>query len=351
MKKIAVISLVLTFLIFVLPLMAVRGKPAEYQRDNREEKRPENAIEAAGPTQIENNGTDPPSVPLSDDEVMVRVSLNGKTKSMSLRSYLLGVVAAEMPASYPSEALKAQAVAARTYTFSRIMAAKAGKEAHDGADVCTNPAHCKAYVEWEDRQAEWEKIGRRDYCDKIVEAVDGTVGEVILYNSEPIVAVFHAASGKYTENAKDIWGSDVPYLKSVESPEGADYNKKITYTTEEFRNRVNDKYPEAVLSMEPANWFGEVKYTEAGGVSSIVVGGVDISGKNMRALFDLPSSNFEIEVKRDKIIFNTSGYGHGVGMSQYGARALALKGKDYRDILLWYYTDVKIGKVTNKTIN
>ena len=208
-----------------------------------------------------------------------------------------------MPAYYPSEALKAQAVAARTYTYSRILAAKAGKQAHSGADVCTDPAHCKAYTNWEERRAEWESIGRKDYCDKIVGAVDGTSGEIILYNDQPIVAVFHAASAEYTENAGDIWGVDVPYLQSVKSPEGAGYNKKITFTAEKFRDLISGRYPEAVLTDEPDSWFGEVKHTEAGGVSSIVVGGVTISGKDMRNCW-AASSNFETESKKDKIILN-----------------------------------------------
>ena len=357
MRKVTVITLVLTIIIFILPLIAVGGKPAEYRRGSSEAKKPDNAVEAAGPTVIGNNGGKLPSVdtydekelgtvPLPDDEVTVRVSHNGKTESMTLRSYLLGVVAAEMPAYYPSEALKAQAVAARTYTYSRMLAAKAGKQTHSGADVCTDSAHCKAYTNWEDIRAEWEKLGRKDYCDKIVGAVDGTSGEIILYNDQPIVAVFHAASGEYTESAGDIWGVDVPYLQSVKSPEGSGYNKKIIFTAEEFRDLVIGKYPEALLDDEPDSWFGEVKHTEAGGVSSIVVGGVTISGKDMRKLLGLPSSNFETESKKDKIIFKTSGYGHGVGMSQYGARALALKGKDYKDILKWYYTDIQIGRAT-----
>lgn len=360
MKRIALITLVLVLIIFILPLMVVGGKSADIQPDDGEVKRPDDAIEAAGPTKIEDKESKAPSedggqsvgtATLYDDEVTVRVSHNGKIMSMSLRSYLLGVVAAEMPAYYPLEALKAQAVAARTYTYSRMIAAKAGKQAHNGADVCTDPAHCKAYIDWEERQAEWEDAGRSDYSEKIVSAVDSTSGEIIIYDDQPIVAVFHAASAEYTENAGDVWGTDVPYLRSVRSPEGADYNKKITFTTEEFRDLLEETYPEAQLSDEPENWFGEVIYTEAGGVSSIVVGGVKISGKDMRKIFGLPSANFEIDVRKNRITFDTKGYGHGVGMSQYGARALALKGMDHEDILLWYYTDVSIGRATKKLIS
>lgn len=365
MKKIIIIAIVLTLLTFILPVLAVWGVSGRDENDS-EEIIPKNAIEAAGTTNIESDGKvvneavdkyskdnidskdsiESSLIGKSDAEIYVRVEINGKVETMTLQYYLLGVVVAEMPASFPTEALKAQTVAARTYTYSRILAALAGNNAHDNADVCTDTSHCKAYTDWEKQADAWEEIGRADYCEKVVDAVMSTDGEVILYDSKPIVAVFHAASGEYTENAKDIWGSDVPYLVSVENPDGADYEKTITFTIDEFQEAISYKYPEAVLAGEPADWFGEISYTPAGGVSSIIVGGVEITGKEMRELLKLPSSNFDITTKKDAIVLNTRGYGHCVGMSQYGARALALKGRDYKEILHWYYTDVEIRKLS-----
>lgn len=353
MKKIVIIAIVLTILTFILPVMAVWGLSSD--ENDPEEIIPENAIKTAGTTMLNigdksttdtdlENDIDSTLMGMSDTEIIVRVEMSGQIDTMTLQHYLLGVVTAEMPASFPAEALKAQAVAARTYTYSRMRAELAGNNAHDNADVCTNPAHCKAYTDWEQQVAVWDEMGRDDYSEKILDAVKGTDREVILYDSKPIVAVFHAASGEFTENAKDIWGSEVPYLISVESPNGADYKEKNTVTIEEFKDVIYREYPDALLVGEHSEWFGEIVHTPAGGVSSINVGGVKISGKEMRALFDLPSSNIEISTKKDVIVFNTKGYGHCVGMSQYGARVLALKGKNYQDILHWYYTDVEIRK-------
>ena len=356
MKKLIIMAIVLTLLTFLLPVMAVWGMSGE-DRESDVDVIPENVVEAAGTVTIDSDedstsstntakDIDSPLTGKADREIYVSVEIDGRVETMTLQYYLLGVVSAEMPASYPTEALKAQAVAARTYTYSRMLAALAGKNVHDSADVCTNPGHCKAYIDWEQQTDVWEEIGRTDYIDKIADAVMSTDGEVILYDSKPIVAVFHAASGDYTENAKDIWGSDVPYLVSVESPNGADYKKTITISAEEFQEIIYNEYPDALLTGEPSEWFGEIVRTQAGGVESIIVGGVEVTGKEMREIFDLPSTNFDAIPKKNTIVFNTKGYGHCVGMSQYGARALALKGKNYRDVLHWYYTDVDIRKLT-----
>jgi stage II sporulation protein D len=280
-----------------------------------------------------------------DTMTQVRVDIDGSVRIMSLYEYLLGVVSAEMPASFPLEALKAQAVAARTFTYSRIAASKAGHPAHENADVCAESSHCKAYISWEEIRAKWKALGRNKYADKVTEAVQSTDGEVILYKDEPIVAVFHAASAAYTENAKDVWGSDIPYLQSVKSPDGAEYSRKVTFSADDFKSSFLKKYPDAVFKGEPSGWFKDIDTSEAGGVIGITIGGVRVSGRTVRAVFGLASSNFEIAAGKNQITFFSSGFGHCVGMSQYGARALALKGKDYQGILSWYYTDIEIKKI------
>jgi stage II sporulation protein D len=367
MKRIAIMALVLTLLVFLLPLIAVRGKPlAENVYPDQSSS---DAIEAAGPAVVEEigdaeteDGAEPASSPAAaaettpneepekndgykkDSEVQVRVEIDGSVKIMSLHKYLLGVVSAEMPASFPIEALKAQAVAARTFTYSRMDAVKAGHAAHENADVCTESSHCKAYISWEKIKLKWDAIGRSDYAEKITDAVESTDGEVMFYNDEPIVAVFHAASGAYTENAKDVWGSDIPYLQSVKSPDGAEYSKKVTFSADEFKSRFTEKYPDAVFTGDLSGWVMDINTSDAGGVIGITIGGVRVSGRTVRTLYGLASANFEIVTGRDKVTFFSSGFGHCVGMSQYGAQALALGGKDYREILSWYYTDIDIKK-------
>jgi len=368
MKRIAIIALILTLFIFLLPLMAVREKPIAGDSEIIDEQ-PENAIEAAGSAVVvknkagksgdstgtqsggKNSGTeiieknDQQTFYPDDADIQVRVKDSDRVLTMDLHSYLLGVVSAEMPAAFPAEALKAQAVAARTFTYSRMKAAKEGKPSHNDADVCTSASHCKAYMPWEEIKSKWEELGRDDYVEKVEKAVRETNGEVIVYNEEPIIAVFHAASGKYTENAKDVWGSEVPYLKSVESPDGEEYTKKVTFSADEFQSLFIAKNPDAVFGDQPSEWIGEIVKSEAGGVIRITIGGVQVSGSVVRSIFNLASANFDIKADRDKVMFSSRGYGHCVGMSQYGARALALKGKDYREILSWYYTGIEIKKI------
>jgi len=368
MKRIIIMALVLTLFVFLLPVLAVREEPVAGVTDFSDEE-PENAIEAAGSAVVVKNSyekkedntkinkednasgaetaeKDAPSVIYPNDaDIRVRVKSKGKILTMSLYDYLLGVVSAEMPASFPSEALKAQAVAARTFTYSRKRAAENGKPSHPDADVCTDASHCKAYMPWEEIKGKWEDIGMSDYAEKVEIAVRETDGEVILYEEEPIIAVFHAASGEYTENAKDVWGSEVPYLKSVESPGGAEYVRETSFRADEFKSMFAKKHPEAVFGDSPSEWIRDIVRSEAGGVMRISIGGVQVSGREVRSIYGLASTNFDVKADKSKVTFQSSGYGHCVGMSQYGARTLALKGKDYREILSWYYTGTEIKRI------
>lgn len=280
-----------------------------------------------------------------DANTRVTVLVDGAVEEMTLEAYLQGVVAAEMPALFPEEALKAQAVAARTYTMKR--AAEDAPAEHKGAMVCSNPNHCKAYQPISEFSAHWGESGSA-YTQKIKSAVEATDGEILLYENQPISAVFHSSSDGKTERAADVWGRDVPYLQSVASV-GDDlapnFESSVLVPVETFRSEIAKTYGNANFSGAPETWFGAIERSVAGGVKTICVGGVNITGREMRVMFGLRSTNFTVAVEPGGVRFVTRGYGHGVGMSQYGAKGLAEQGMDYRAILAHYYQNTSLGKI------
>ena len=273
---------------------------------------------------------------------------NDEVIELALDEYLVGVVAAEMPALFPDEALKAQAVAARTYAMNKL-AAKAQPE-HKGAVLCCNPSHCKAYRPLASTAVNWG-VSYEVYTDKIKNAVNLTDGEILLYDDKPISAVFHSTSSGKTERAADVWGKDVAYLQSVISvgeDESPRFSSRVELSPDEFSEKFKKLYINADFGADPSSWFSGITRSSAGGVKAITVGGIPTTGNIIRNLCGLSSTNFAVSASADKIVFETKGYGHGVGMSQYGARALAEQGKSYREILSLYYTGVEFGKIKLK---
>ncbi len=269
-----------------------------------------------------------------------------EVREYELEEYLIGVVGAEMPASFPDDALKAQAVAARTFIISRIMADKGDVPEHKGAAVCTNPAHCKAWKSTEELCAAWGDKAEEN-LKKIKTAVKATENEIIVYNGEPITAVYYSMSGGKTENAADVWGGEVPYLKSVASgfdENAPNFNSEASFTFDEFKEIILKEAPDAVFGENPAEWFSDAALSEGGGVMSIKIGGVEFKGTKIRTMFSLRSHNFTVAPVGDKIVFKVKGYGHGVGLSQWGSKFLADSGKSYIDILKYYYTGVEVVK-------
>ena len=279
-----------------------------------------------------------PVLPQSDEAVAVQLLDGEEVKQLSMYAYLSGVVAAEMPASFESEALKAQAVAARTYT---LYCMQFCADKHSDADVCSDPNCCKAYADDSALRARWG-ADYDTYMSKIKNAVAETDGEYLVYEGEPILAVFHSSSNGCTEDSGNVWGSSLPYLQSVKSPETSQevpgYITDVTVSPDDFSATILAEYPEAVLDGAPADWFGPLVKDASGRVETAVIGGVSIPGTALRSLFSLRSASIEITAGDDSIVLTTTGYGHGVGMSQYGANALAAQGKDYEEILQWYYT-------------
>lgn len=277
-----------------------------------------------------------------DAQTTVRVATEGgEVVEMTMEDYLWSVVAAEMPASFEPEALKAQAVTARTYTVWKM---GAGEANHPDADVCTDINCCQAFLSREQAAANWGTSAAA-YTRKIGDAVAATDGQIMTYEGQPIQAVFFSSSTGRTEDAVAVWGNSVPYLVGVDSPEGEsvpNYHTEVTLTAEEFRSIFLAEYPGADLSGTPDAWFQKETATASGRVATLDVGGVTVKGTQLRSLFSLRSTCFTVETGADSVTFQVTGYGHGVGMSQYGANTLAQQGKTWEEILTWYYTGIEI---------
>lgn len=272
-------------------------------------------------------------------------------REVALEEYLVGVVAAEMPAAYHEEALKAQAVAARSYILNKQTELEKNPDrdnGHMGAVVCTNYAHCKAWCSDEECREKWGDSFVK-YYTKIASAVAATSGEVMLYDSQPICAVFHAMSSGMTEDSENVWGGELPYLRSVESPgdlEADNFITTVTVPDKELKAKLMEADLGIDFSGHPSEWVTMVNLTDAGNVDTVKIGGVLVPGKKFRSLFSLRSTSFSLSYNSDDKLFTftVKGYGHDVGMSQTGANYYAKNGMSYRDILTHYYTGVEFGK-------
>ena len=266
-----------------------------------------------------------------------------KVEKINLDEYLYGVVSAEMPASFEEEALKAQAVVARTYTIYKIVN-NDGK--HDDADICDDSSCCQAWISKEDRLDKWKEEEREEYWNKIVNAVNSTGGKIITYEGEPINAFFHSNSGGTTEAPINVWGgSGYPYLQSV-STSGEDaysqYSSEAEFTKKEFEEKIKELHSDFKIDYNEKDCIKIEEHTEGNRVKNVKIGNLELSGVEVRNIFGLRSANFEITIEDDKIKFEVIGYGHGVGMSQTGADSLAKEGKTYEEIITHFYTGVEI---------
>lgn len=260
-----------------------------------------------------------------DESQMVTVSVGGTDQEMTLHDYLTGVLMGEMPASFSMEALKAQAVAARTYTLHRL----AG-----GGTLSDDSTVCQAFIPLENAP---EKLGDdwEDLLAKLHDAVSETDGLVLTYQGQLISATYFSGSGGKTESAQAVWGSEIPYLVSVDSPgeeEISDYESTVTVPLTDFLSTLGIDDP----------GVSSVSYTTGGGVDTIVIGGSSFTGLELRKLFGLRSTRFSMTVTEDSVLFDVLGNGHRVGLSQCGAEAMAQSGSSFDEILCWYYSGVTL---------
>ena len=267
----------------------------------------------------------------------------GEIEELPLDTYVKGVVAAEMPADFEKEALKAQAVVARTYTIYTIIH---NNNKHENADLCDNSNCCQAWISKDDRLSKWEEDKRDQYLKKIEEAVDSTNGKIITYNGEVIDAFFHSNSGGVTETPVNVWGgTNYPYLQSVQTAgeEGyKQYSSEVKLTKDEFINKIKETHPNLNIDFNDEHSIEIIEYTESNRVKTIKIGNINLSGVEIRKILGLKSTKFEVKVDNDNVIFTVTGYGHGVGMSQTGADSMAKQNSSYEDIIHHFYTNVEI---------
>ena len=337
MKKILFYVIALFCIVFLIPSICTKTKRQAQTKDNIEN------VEETKSTENNDTSTYPKYNYSNFATIKLYHSKTGEIEELPIDEYLYGVVSAEMPVKYDIEALKAQAVVARTYTIYQITHSN-GK--HGDADICDNYACCQAWISKEDRFAKWEEKEAEDNWQKIVNAVDSTQGKVITYNGEVIDAFFHSNSGGITETASNVWGGqNFPYLQSVETSgedEYSEYNSEVEISKEELINKIRKKHSEIEINYDEQDSIKIIELTESGRVKTIKLGNIEIAGTELRTLLGLKSTNFSFEIRDNSIIFFVKGYGHGVGMSQTGADSLAKQGINYEDIIKHFYYNVEI---------
>lgn len=281
---------------------------------------------------------------LLKEETLITIEYKDGKIQIPLSQYLAGVVAAEMPAQFEEEALKAQAVAARTYTMKRY---------EDNPDIVFTST-IQSYYSQSDLEALWGVDNYPLNYSKIKKAVEDTDEEIIAYNNELIDAVFHSTSIGMTRSALDVWGQDIPYLQEAESLEDINaptYLHQYEFDFTEFKDTAYNYDSEIALTDELSNDLQVIERNSEGYVIQIQVGNKIYSGEDFRKIFGLASSNFTITFEEQQVKILCRGYGHGVGLSQYGAEAMAKAGSTYDKILTHYYKDVILTQLNNINSN
>lgn len=324
MKKLIYYAGIMLIAVVILPMLVVKG---------------------CGPSPEK-----PPAMPEQQKTegipIVVYDTGNDTEMEMDLEEYLKGVVAAEMPAEFAIEALKAQAVAARSFAYGRITGTYKSKEGvHDPKGLCIDPSHCQAWKSKADAMKGWGVLFAARNWAKIERAVDETRGIIAVYDGKIANTLFHSNSGGRTENSEEVWdGVSVPYLRSVDSGDDKstkDYKAVVTVKLDELGKKLAAAYPGTKPVKNIAASMKIVDYTTGGRVKTLEIGNISMKGTEFRSLLGLRSAKFTFERSgADALKITTYGYGHGVGMSQWGANALAKKGGTFDEILKYYYTGI-----------
>ncbi|MCH5350146.1 MAG: stage II sporulation protein D [Oscillospiraceae bacterium] len=349
MKELLKIAVIFAALLMIIPAPAVfvsKDIQETYSEDTMQtETASETTVPEVTPIKYEQEITE-------EDILKVLDFTSGQVLDIPMQDYVIGAILAEMPATYHPEALKAQAVAARTYAVRQREKQRISPDPElMGADISNDSTKYQAYFTTAQAK-EFYGSGYDTYFQKAADAVDATDKLVLYYDEEPIVAAFHAISGGMTESAEVIWGSPVDYLVPADSSADMDapsYPDEKIFTAKEFRSIIKKVYPEADLSAPADEWVTINETSPSGTVTEMTVGTVTLKGTEFRSLFSLRSANFTVSCNAGSRQFciSTKGYGHGVGMSQYGANAMAENGSDFEEILLHYYKGVEIKEYEN----
>ncbi|MFZ5633381.1 MAG: stage II sporulation protein D [Bacillota bacterium] len=314
----------LFFTFLVLTVAVVVGIPA--------------AVNWLSPARIEKAGT----------VVHMYSHASGKVINLPVEDYVIGVVAAEMPAEFPAEALKAQAVAARTYIMKRLTGGGVANPVHPGADACDDHRHYQAWISREEMKKRWGTLKHYQYYFKIARAVYATRNEVITYEGELIDPVYHSSCGGLgTVNSGEVWKFDAPYLKGVPCPYDADPEplREVFFSPAEFKRATGVDINSLPAGTGQKSIIDVIEKTSGGWPKTVRLGTKILSAVAAREMLGLRSARFNITLEGGRVKVSTAGYGHGVGMCQYGAKGMALKGKNYRDILKHYYTGIEINSL------
>ena len=329
MKRILLILIIFILIIFAIPIIFTKSNKVKGEETIEENKVEEITLKEYNYKQY--------------NTIKVLHKNSNEIEELQLDEYLLGVVSAEMPATFDEEALNAQAVVARTYTIYSITHSN---NKHGEADICDDSTCCQAWISKEDRMAKWEENVREENWRKIQLAINNTTGKIITYNGEVIDAFFHSNSGGVTEVPVNVWGgTDYPYLQSVETA-GEDaysqFSSEVVVTKEELKNKILQKHSDFIIDYNEQDCIKPLEYTDGGRIKTLKIGNLNLSGVEMRTILGLKSANFEVTIEGDNVKFQVKGYGHGVGMSQTGADSMAKEGKNYEEIIKHFYTGVEI---------
>ena len=335
MKRIIWTSILLVMAAIIMPVIFMKENVSGVYLSD--EPSPE-VTETIAPTPSEEPNT---YQKVKDSEITFTVTSDGELSTVTMEEYLPYVLAAEVPVSFAEEALKAQAVAARTYI---VYCTEHVNPKHPEADLCTEAGCCMAHIDESELRGLWGDKFEENFA-LIKDAVTKTDGEILTYEENPILASFHSSSAGKTEAGVELWG-DVPYLASVNSPETEtdvpNYVTTVEVSKDNFRETVQIIKSEAQFADEPSQWVSETEYDESGRVRSMAIGGTVFTGAELRKLFALRSTAFKLEYTDERFVFTVTGYGHGLGMSQYGANVMAKNGFYYKEILLHYYPETKL---------
>ncbi len=325
MKKIIIYTLCLVLLCFLIPILFTKKESVKEAISLEKEETQETSYDYG-----------------QYNKIKLLHSSTQEVEEIELDTYLLGVVSSEMPASFEQEALKAQALVARTYTMYKII----NGSKHENADICDNSTCCQAWISKEERLNKWNEEERKTNWAKIENAVNSTKGKIVTYDGKPINAFFHSNSGGTTDTATNVWGgTNYPYLQAVETS-GEDsysqYSSQVSVTKEEFTAKIKEYHSDFEIDFKSNNPIKILEYTDGDRIKTIKIGNLNLSGVEVRTMFGLKSAKFEIKIEDNNIKFSVIGYGHGVGMSQTGADSMAKQGKNCEEIIKHYYTGVKI---------
>ena len=304
--------------------------------------------EQAAPQTSESSPQSTPKTPVYDEAPLLILDQgSGEVLSVPVKAFVMGAVAAEMPMTYPDEALKAQAVASHSYALAVKASADGSDESLKGAYFKANPAQRMGYITDEMMKTMWGDEYTDNY-NRLNALVDEIIDKAVAYNGAAALCCYHAISAGTTESSEAVWGTAVPYLVSVPSTldtTSDGYGATISMTSQEMYESLVLGIDGIELSGEPAGWFGESTLDAAGYVHSVNVGSMTVSGTAIRSALSLRSAAFDVKFENHEFTVTTRGYGHGVGMSQYGASAMAKNGSTWREILAAYFPNTEIKTV------